>query len=80
MGQKILNVEEAAKMLKVSPDAVGDLLQSGDIPGKQIAGEWRTTSRALVNYVDGLGDGVVCCPPGTTCCTPAENAAGGSCC
>ena len=84
MGEEILTIDEAARAMQVAPDVIESLLVSGDIPGKEIAGEWRTTMRALVGYVDGQGAGVMCCPPGTTCCVPAESAAsagsGGGCC
>lgn len=80
MSAKILSVKEAAKRLDVKPDVVTELLESGDLPGRQIGGEWRTTTRALLSYVDGSPTEAMCCPPGT-CCVPVEQSAtANNCC
>lgn len=63
MNDEVLTIEEAASVLKVASSVIGNLLEAGEIPGKQIGGEWRTTTRALVSYVDGV-------PLQTMCCTP----------
>ncbi len=82
MSDKILTIEEAAKRLKVAPDIVGGLLESGELPGRQIGGEWRTTSRALLGYIDGIStQGGCCCIPvaadgstaGVACCQPNDS-------
>ena len=80
---EILTVEEAAGLLKVAPDVVLNLLVSNDLPGRNIAGQWRTTTRALVSYVDGVPLQMSCCTP-EMCCKPAANgsqaATGRGCC
>ena len=53
MDSEILTVEEAAQVLKVAPEVVRNLLLKNEIPGRNIGGEWRTTKRALVSFVDG---------------------------
>lgn len=78
MSDKVLTLDGAAKYLKLSTEVTQGLLESGELTGKQIAGEWRTTYRAALNCIDGgLGsmacctnvDGeTVCCPPGSTGC------------
>jgi hypothetical protein len=76
----VLTIEEAGRFLKVAPDIVSGLLERDEIPGRQIGGQWRTTKRALISYVDGVSlEG--CCPPGV-CCTPvaSQGAADGACC
>lgn len=71
MDDEILSVEEAAARLKIAPAQVLDLLMAADLAGRNIGGEWRTTTRALLSFVDGLGVGSGCCGPGM-CCTPVQ--------
>jgi excisionase family DNA binding protein len=66
----ILTIEEAAQLLKAPTDTVSELLESGDLPGRRVGGEWRTTTRALVTFVDG---GM---PSQMTCCVPVESGEG----
>lgn len=74
MTDEVLTLEEAARFLKVQPAIVSDLLQDEELPGRQIAGEWRTTTRALVSFVDGVPlQQTICCTPGSDCCTPATS-------
>jgi excisionase family DNA binding protein len=68
----ILTLDDAAKFLKVSTETIQGLLESDELPGRQIGGEWRTTSRALVSFVDGVPLQVACCTP-SDCCTPAAS-------
>ncbi len=76
MSDKILTIEEAAERLKVTPEIVGGLLENGELPGRRIGGEWRTTTRALLGYVDGLSAQAGCCIPvgadGVACCQPND--------
>lgn len=89
MSDEVLTIDEAAAVLKVSPDIVGGLLDDGELPGRQIGGEWRTTKRALISYVDCVPlQMACCCPPvegsagasgqmaAANCCTPGD----GACC
>lgn len=76
MDDEILTVDEAAGLLKIAPQQVLDLLMSADLAGRNIGGEWRTTKRALVTFVDGIGATSGCCGPGM-CCPPAASAAPG---
>lgn len=87
MTDEIMTVDEAAAALKTAPDVVVALLDSGELPGRKLGGEWRTTSRALVSYVDGVPNGMVCCTT-SDCCAPSsqatfeigQNPSGGCCC
>lgn len=80
MSEEILTIEEAAGHLKVTPEIVGGLLENGDLPGRRIGGEWRTTTRALLGYVDGQSAQASCCIPvaadgsttGAACCQPND--------
>lgn len=69
MPEDILTVDEAAQLLKIAPQAVLDLLMSSDLPGRNLGGEWRTTRRALIGFIDGLDQAGGCCGPGM-CCPP----------
>ena len=74
MNEEILTVEEAGQYLKAKADLVHQLLESGEVPGRKIGGEWRTTRRALASFVDGVP------LAGNCCCVPVESDAGANCC
>ncbi len=83
MDDDILTVDEAAGLLKVTPDLVLNLLQSSELAGRNIGGEWRTTRRALVSFVDGVPIQAGCCPQEMCCGTSAAGCcatAGRGCC
>ena len=72
MSEKILTIDDAAALLQITSDTVQTLLESGQMAGRQIEGEWRTTRRAVVYFVDGgVGEGACCPAPGarTGCCS-----------
>ncbi len=72
MEKEILTADEAASLLQVAPETVIDLLKASELAGRKVGGEWRTTRRALVNFIDGLSEGEgTCCPPGMCCPAPA---------
>lgn len=75
MNDRVLTLKGAAKMLGVTSDTVETLLESGQLSGRQIEGEWRTTRRAILFFIDGGVGSAVCCPPG---CGSTEGAKG--CC
>lgn len=52
VSDEVLTIEEAAEVLKVTPEVVTGLLEDGDLPGRPVGGEWRTTKRALISFVD----------------------------
>jgi excisionase family DNA binding protein len=41
IGEKLLTLREAAEVLRLSPRAMRDYLQRGDIEGRIIGGRWR---------------------------------------
>lgn len=73
MSDKVLSVKAAAKFAGVSASAIQGLLESRELAGRQIDGEWRTTRRAVLHYIDG-GIGTV-----TGCCCPAPGEGSGCC-
>ncbi len=74
MNDEILTVEEAAQYLKVKAALMSQLLENGEVSGKKIGGEWRTTRRALASFIEGVPLG------GNCCCVPVESEATGSYC
>ena len=74
MNEEILTVDEAAQFLKVKAELVNQLLESGEVHGRKIGGEWRTTRRAVASFVDGVP------LSGNCCCVPAEATATDNCC
>ena len=77
MDSEILTIDEAAGLLKVAPEVVLNLLLTSELAGRNISGEWRTTKRALVSFVDGAPLQINCCGP-ESCC--GEGAQGHCCC
>lgn len=74
MDTAILSVDEAARILRVEPSVVTELLNDGELPGRIVGGEWRTTARALASFVDGVPlIPANCCGPDGACCVPGQN-------
>lgn len=71
MDKEILTSSEAALLLDVAPEIVIELLKTSEIAGRKIGGEWRTTKRALLNFIDGMNENAACCGPGMCCPPPA---------
>lgn len=71
----VLTLDDAATFLKVSPDVVRGLLETEELSGRQMGGEWRTTTRAIISFVDGVPLQVVCCTSAegsAICCQPGQ--------
>jgi len=49
----VLTVEQAAELLKVEPQAVAELAEAGELPGRRIGGEWRFLRGALLGWLGG---------------------------
>ena len=47
----VLTLEQAAEFLQVSPTALSELADAGELPGRRIAGEWRFAREALVAWL-----------------------------
>jgi len=56
-GNEVLDVSEAAELLRVSRDVVYELLKSGSLPGRKVGREWRMSRSAILSWLDGNGDG-----------------------
>lgn len=52
----VLNVEEAAQLLRVSPWTVRELARRGRLPGRRVGKEWRFWRRALLEWLRGEKD------------------------
>ncbi|MEA4856057.1 MAG: helix-turn-helix domain-containing protein [Solidesulfovibrio sp. DCME] len=50
-----LTLKEAAAMLRVHENTLAKLLQDGRVRGVKIGREWRTSKKALEDFVDGQG-------------------------
>jgi excisionase family DNA binding protein len=48
---EVLTLTEAASLLRVDEDELREAAQSGDLPGRQIAGQWRFSSTALMAWL-----------------------------
>jgi excisionase family DNA binding protein len=50
---EVLDVDEVAELLQVEADAVRDLAESGELPGRKIGDEWRFLRRAVLGWLGG---------------------------
>ncbi len=48
---QVLTLEQAAQFLQVPEDALAELAEAGDLPGRRIAGEWRFAKPALLDWL-----------------------------
>ncbi|NUM52357.1 MAG: helix-turn-helix domain-containing protein [Candidatus Hydrogenedentes bacterium] len=78
MDSDILTVDEAAAILQVPHEVVLNLLVTSELPGRNLGGgQWRTTRRALISFIDGVPIQAGCCGS-EMCCSAA--AGGRGCC
>ncbi len=49
--KEVLNVEEAALLLSLSPWTVRVLAKAGKLPGRKLGKEWRFSRQALLEYL-----------------------------
>ncbi|HEX4035893.1 MAG TPA: helix-turn-helix domain-containing protein [Solirubrobacteraceae bacterium] len=49
----VLTLEEVAALLSVSTEAVRELAESGELPGRRIASEWRFARAAVLDWLAG---------------------------
>ena len=50
--KEILRVEDIAGILGLESKNIRSLLEEGALPGRQISGEWFTTKRQLLEYIE----------------------------
>lgn len=55
-GPEIMNVQEAAEFLRVSPITVRAMLAEQRMPGKRIGKEWRLSRTALIQWLGEPGE------------------------
>jgi excisionase family DNA binding protein len=48
---EVLNVTELAQWLQVEEEAVTELAEQGDLPGRKLAGEWRFARDAILDWL-----------------------------
>jgi excisionase family DNA binding protein len=48
---EVLTVEQAAELLQAEPEAVRALAVAGELPGREIGGEWRFLRRAVLAWL-----------------------------
>jgi len=49
---KVINVADVAERLDVSEKVVYQLFRSGELPGRKVGRKWRTTVRALSDWLE----------------------------
>ena len=49
--REVLNVDEAAELLGVSPWTIREQARLGRLPGRKIGKEWRFSREALLNWL-----------------------------
>jgi excisionase family DNA binding protein len=48
---EVLDVAQAAALLQVSEDVVSELADAGELPGRNLRGEWRFSRAALLRWL-----------------------------
>lgn len=48
---EVLTLEQTAGLLQVEPDAVRQLAAAGELPGREIDGEWRFARNAILRWL-----------------------------
>ena len=48
---EVLDIEQAAELLGVDQEAIVALATSGELPGREIAGQWRFLRRAVLDWL-----------------------------
>ena len=48
---EVLTLEQAAALLQSTGDAVAALAGSGELPGRQVGGEWRFSRAAILSWL-----------------------------
>jgi excisionase family DNA binding protein len=50
---EVMNAEQAAEFLQVSPQTVLEMAEAGTLPGKKLGSHWRFSREALVAWLSG---------------------------
>jgi excisionase family DNA binding protein len=50
---EVLTLEQLAELLSVDVEAARSLAESGELPGRKIAGEWRFSRLAILDWLRG---------------------------
>jgi|SRR4051794_1630388 excisionase family DNA binding protein len=48
---EVMTLDEAASLLRIEPDRLAQLAESGDVPGRRLGEDWRFTRTALLNWL-----------------------------
>jgi excisionase family DNA binding protein len=49
--REVLTLDEAADLLRIEPDQLTKLVESGEVPGRKLGDDWRFTRMALLNWL-----------------------------
>lgn len=52
---EVLDIEQTAELLGVGQEAIAALAASGELPGREIAGQWRFLRRAVLDWLARAG-------------------------
>jgi excisionase family DNA binding protein len=53
---EVLTLEQLAQFLQLDEDTVRALAEIGDLPGRQVGGEWRFSRQAILKWLEGGGE------------------------
>jgi excisionase family DNA binding protein len=54
--EQVLTAEQAAELLQVPENVVMELARNGELPGREVGGEWRFLRRAVLDWLAGEED------------------------
>ena len=53
---EVLTLDELADLLQAAPEDLARMAEAGDLPGRRIAGEWRFSRRAVLDWLASAND------------------------
>ena len=59
LGMEVLNLKEAADLLRITTRTLRDLVNQGQVPGAKVGGSWRFSRALLMKQLAGPSSDVV---------------------
>jgi len=50
---EVMTLDQAAELLQIEPEAVAELAEKGELPGRRIGDAWRFSRRAVLAWLEG---------------------------
>ena len=54
---EVMTLDEASALLRIEPDQLAKLAESGNVPGRKLGNDWRFARTALLNWLSNNDEG-----------------------